>query len=320
MPDSATTTDSNLRRFSVVVAVVAFVMISIGATVTSRDAGLSIPDGVTNHGGLVPVEQLRSGYVADSGRRYSGADVFSEYFHRAVGWTLGTLTIALAILIYRKDRRPALRRLGIAAVALVALQGAVGALGVILKQPTAMVVPHALLAQTFLALLATIVYFTRASDNPLPVEAPAVRKGTGAFIVFAALQVFFGALYRHDNSPAGLVVHIVGALLFAATAAWFSTVVQSSDIRAVQRLSKPSLALGAALMLQIFLGFLAWLFRRPKNGGLERDVASILFPTLHVTLGACITSASVVMWVHGRQIINLAHAPSERASKVETTA
>jgi heme A synthase len=57
------------------VAVATLVMISLGALVTSRDAGLSIPDGVSNHGTVLPAEQLRSGYVTPEGRVYKGEEV-----------------------------------------------------------------------------------------------------------------------------------------------------------------------------------------------------------------------------------------------------
>ncbi|MFN0206867.1 MAG: COX15/CtaA family protein [Planctomycetota bacterium] len=306
MSEPAAASKRNLHGLAIVAWCVAFLMITIGATVTSRDAGLSIPDAVTNHGGVFPADQIRGGYTDPAGRQYSGGDVFSEYFHRVVGWALGILTIALAFFLYKYDSRAWMRKLGLAAVLLVGIQGALGALGVAQRQPLWLVVPHALLAQTFLALLGVIIYFTSGEGRSFVANhfdagnaGRSVRRGFLALAAIAFLQVLLGAAFRHGNESAALYIHIGGALIFAMISAGLATVVQSSG-PSTAKFTKPILALGGAVMLQIFLGFLAWFFRKPKNEIVDRQIINIIFPTLHVALGALITTTTVALAARAR--------------------
>lgn len=297
-----------LHRFAVFVAFVAFAMISIGAVVTSRDAGLSIPDAVTNHGGVLPIEQIKNGYEAVDGRKYSGGDVFSEWFHRAVGWTLGSLAIALAFLVYKLEPRSAVRKLAFAALGIVVLQGAVGALGVWMRQPAAMVVPHAFLAQTFLVLVTAVAYYTSAEESAAAGSANRGRgrdpmtRGSLYLAILAFLQIIFGAFYRHAGMAWAIVSHVAAALVVAGVVAWLAMGMQFLS-GAAARLGKHSIALGGIVMLQIFLGFLALFFRKPKNEAVERALVNILFPTLHVMCGALLTAGSALLAMRARTLL-----------------
>ncbi|MBI3819894.1 MAG: COX15/CtaA family protein [Planctomycetes bacterium] len=312
----------NLHRLAILVAAVAFLMISVGATVTSRDAGLSIPDPVTNHGGIVPIQQLQNGYETAAGRNYSGGDVFSEFFHRAVGWTLGILSIALAYFTYKYEPRASVRNLAYLTVGVVAMQGAVGGLGVWMQQPAAMVVPHALLAQTYLAIVVAIVYLTSGeglvNSTIPPAVAPsgmAVVRGARALVAIAFIQIVLGAVYRHANAAWAIWLHVAGALLFAAVAAWVATAAQSAGAR----LGKHAMLLGAIVMLQIFLGFLALLFRKPKNDAAGRDLYNILFPTLHVMAGALLTAGSTLLMARAGRLLEF-NETARRAAAAGATA
>ncbi len=283
---------------AVLVTLVAVVMITLGAVVTSRDAGLSIPDGVSNHGAVVPSAQLESGWSDPAtGRAYSAADVRSEFVHRAVGWTLGLLTLTLAFALHRSEPRRGVRRLGLLAVALVAVQGALGAAGVHWRQPLWLVVPHALLAQAFLATLVTIAASqTRESRSPLPAEESSVLRSIRriAPIALAAivLQLLLGALHRHDGSPVAFGAHVVLAFVILALVGAMATLLAGSAAptgsRWHGRLERHARLLGMLAVVQVFLGFASWLFRVPKQAGGDRSLASLLFPTLHVVVGAAI--------------------------------
>lgn len=294
-------------------------MLCVGATVTSRDAGLSIPDPVSNHGSVIPMEQLQNGYESASGRRYSGGDVFSEFFHRAVGWTLGSLSIALAVFVWKAERDARLRKLAAGALGVVVLQGAVGALGVWMKQPAAMVVPHAFLAQAFLALVVAVAYFTSAEGRELNITKTAAADGVlrGSFLlaILAFIQIVLGAFYRHANDLWAIAGHVAGALIFVAIAAWVTTVAQPLDGRA-RRLTRHATALGAIVMLQIFLGFLALLFRKPKNEAVERGLLNILFPTIHVVTGVVITAGSVLLALRARQLLQWTRSGERAESRM----
>jgi heme A synthase len=292
-----------LHRFAAVTAAVTLLMVVAGAWVTSRDAGLSIPDPVTNHGGILPAEQLADGYRDPSGRLYSGGDVGAEFFHRAVGWTLGALALGLAIAIHRADPRAWMRRLSYGGLGLVALQGVVGALGVKLRQPALLVVPHALLAQAFLCVALALAYFTSlAGASPRAVSTPRagrLRAGLAALTGLLFLQLALGALVRHSEADpsqrlVAIAPHGLAALAILGLTLRLSLLALESRDRAPW-LARSLRRLGALLLLQILLGVLALGFGRPKGEALERSLPAMLFPTLHVALGACILAGSFLL-------------------------
>jgi heme A synthase len=288
-----------LRALALAAAAGTLVMIALGALVTSLDAGLSIPDGVSNHGAVVPAEQLRSGYVTPEGREYSGGEVLTELQHRYVGWPLGVTILALAVAATRVKASPMVRRLAWAAALVVALQGAVGALGVELKQPAVLVIPHAFLAQALLALTVSLAVLTRRPSRDGSRlgsfrGAGALHAGLVALTGLTFAQTLLGAAFRHANSGLALAAHVALALLLVLLTAWAAT--RAQDARTADPALPRAAALqGALLMAQVFLGFLAWLFRVPKNSDLERGAASIVIPTLHVLTGALLLAGFVAL-------------------------
>ena len=145
-----------------------------------------------------------------------------------------------------------------------------------LRQPPWMVVPHAFLAQAFLAVIASIAALTAPSlavpglaAGTKRASVPGARIFQRGFLALAALtfcQLLLGASFRHANADAALYAHAGLALLLVSLTAWLAT-------RALGLLqSEPGLARatalqGGLLMFQVFLGFLAWIFRRAKGGG-----------------------------------------------------
>jgi cytochrome c oxidase assembly protein subunit 15 len=290
-------------------------MIGLGAFVTSRDAGLSIPDPVTNHGEIVPAEQIREGYVTPAGRAYSGGDVLSEFAHRGMGWLLGSLTILLVVVAWRTRAPRAVMRLALAALLLVILQGGVGALGVALRQPPWMVVPHAFFAQAFLAVIASIAVLTSAPAGA-PVVAFGARLFQRGFLGLAALtfaQLLLGASFRHANSEGALYAHAALALLLVSLTAWLAARAMAL-LHAAPGLARAIAIQGGLLMFQVFLGFLAWIFRRAKEAGGERPLATLLFPTAHVLVGALLLAGFVVLAWRSRLLLAEAPAPPRKTA------
>lgn len=317
-----------MRRTAIAAVVATLVMISLGGLVTSRDAGLSIPDGVSNHGALFPLEQVRDGYVNPEGRQYKGGEVLTELLHRYWGWLLGLGILQLAVTSSRLGKGEPARKLAWGAAALVALQGAIGAAGVVLKQPSGLVVPHAMLAQALLAVLVAIVSLTaprRGAGSAATggdLREGAVRSvfhGTLALAVLTYAQTLFGSAYRHVDAIAALAIHLVIGLTIVLLTAGVVTRIQT------WRSTLPSLARFATaqatlLMVQLFLGFLAWLFRRPKNTAGDRPLETLLFPTLHVLTGALLFSGFVWLTFETGKLFSEIHARSAERSPVETLA
>src|SRR5437016_4750339 len=106
--------------FAVVVVLAVLVLIKIGAMVTSTNSGLAViawPG--TETGELWPAETRSK----------------LEMGHRYAGMVIGLLSIALAVSVWRGDRRRWLRLLAWAVVGLVTTQGVIGAVGVFKKLP-----------------------------------------------------------------------------------------------------------------------------------------------------------------------------------------
>src|SRR3954463_15523843 len=109
-----------LHAWSIVLAACTLVLVVAGALVTSRDAGLSVPDWPLSYGKLMP--------PMEGGVRY-------EHSHRMVATTVGLLTIVLAVWLWRIDPRRWMRRLGLVALAVVIAQGLLGGMTVIFMLP-----------------------------------------------------------------------------------------------------------------------------------------------------------------------------------------
>ena len=90
-----------LHRFAVLLAVSTLFLVIAGASVTSNQAGLSVPDWPLSYGQVMP--EMKGG-------------VFYEHGHRMIASAVGFLTVILAIWLWRTEQRAWVRRLGFAAL------------------------------------------------------------------------------------------------------------------------------------------------------------------------------------------------------------
>ena len=128
-----------------------------GGLVTSRDAGLSVPDWPLSYGQLMPPME---------------GGILYEHGHRMVATTVGILTIVSMVWLFRVERRRWLRWLGVIALLAVILQGVLGGLTVLYLLPWWISTSHACLAQLFFSTTVAMALFT--SDwwlrGPIPVD------------------------------------------------------------------------------------------------------------------------------------------------------
>src|SRR6202045_4351135 len=138
-----------LNRFAWFTAVATLLLICSGGMVTSKNVGLAVPDWPTTFGYnmfLFPVSKLIGG-------------VLFEHTHRLISSTVGFLTIILAVWLWRTEDRPAVKTLGLLAVAGAILQGILGGLRVTMLKDQIGIF-HACLAQAFLGLIVLIAIVT----------------------------------------------------------------------------------------------------------------------------------------------------------------
>ena len=90
-----------VHRFALLLAGATFFLIIAGALVTSHDAGLATSDWPLSNGQFFP--------------KMVG-NLFWEHGHRLVATTVGILTIGLVIVLFFKEKRTWVRRLGLVAL------------------------------------------------------------------------------------------------------------------------------------------------------------------------------------------------------------
>lgn len=117
--------------------------------VTSKNAGLAVPDWPTTFGYnmfFFPFSKWIGG-------------IFFEHVHRLIASTVGFLTIILTIWLWRSESRRWVRNLGLAALAAVIVQGVLGGLRVTMLKDEIGIF-HACLAQAYFGLLIVIALVT----------------------------------------------------------------------------------------------------------------------------------------------------------------
>jgi len=270
-----------LHRFSVILAAMTLLLVVAGASVTSNEAGLSVPDWPLSFGRLMP--EMEGG-------------VFYEHGHRMIAATVGLLTIVLAVWLQGSDPRRWLRRLGWIALAAVVVQGVLGGVTVLLRLPKAVSITHACGAQLFFTLTVALAVFTSPSwkRGPEPVEdhgSPSLRSVAVLTVMAVLAQIALGAAYRHK--AAGLVPHIVAGILVLGLALLAATFALQ-QFPQHRQLRTAATALLGTTVAQIVLGIAAYLARIYTTGSPEPLPVMVLFTVLHVAGGGLTLAAGGV--------------------------
>lgn len=290
-----------LHRYLKVVVASTVLLIAAGGMVTSTDSGLSVPDWPNTYGQFMfsfPLEKMVGG-------------IFYEHGHRMIASTVGFLTIALAIWIWKVDPRRWMRRLGLAALGAVILQGLLGGITVLLLLPAPVSIGHAGLAQLFFCLTISLALFTSPgwTRAQTAVDDPTLQKVAAATTVMVYCQIVLGATMRHIEAGmaipdfpyafghvlppfwnAGIAVHfahragavlVTAAILATAGHVWYHH-------RARRELARPAILLVLFVLTQVTLGaYVIW-------SGLQPTIN-----TAHVVNGALVLATSLVLTLRG---------------------
>ena len=286
-----------LNRYSKLVAASTLLLIAAGGMVTSTGSGLSVPDWPNTYGWFMfsfPLDKWVGG-------------IKYEHSHRLIASTVGFLTIVLTVWVWRVESRPWVRKLGVAALGAVILQGLLGGITVLLKLPPAVSIGHAGLAQLFFCITLTIAVVTSPSwrEGEAGIDDSTLRRLSAATTLMVYVQILLGATMRHTNAgmaiptfplafghlvppawTAGIAIHFahrVGALLVTiATIA--ATVYVRTHYRSRRELVRPAMLLVVLVAVQIMLGaFVIWSALQP------------IVNTVHVVNGALVLGTSLVL-------------------------
>lgn len=182
----------NLHRFAFFTSVCTFLLLIAGGMVTSTGSGLAVPDWPLSYGKLMP--PMIGG-------------IFYEHGHRMVASFVGLLTVILTVWIVRVEKRQWIKKLAIAALATVILQGLLGGLTVKLMLPVEVSASHATLAQLFFCIVSSLALFTspwwlakegrkyESKGSSLP-----SIKASIFLVAVVFIQLILGALVRHTQS------------------------------------------------------------------------------------------------------------------------
>jgi cytochrome c oxidase assembly protein subunit 15 len=286
-----------LHRFAVLLVCAVVGLIAAGANVTSKDAGLSVPDWPTSYGGLNPP------------RWYQIETVRAEHGHRLYAGSVALATLALAVWLQLREPRRWVRRLGWAALGAVLAQAVLGGITVLYFLPTAVSVAHAGLAQLFLCLTVALALATspawrsstalgRSELAPLARLAAltsgavytqillgAVMRHLGAGLAIPDFPLVFGGLLP-PRWEAGIAVHYahrVGALVVGALAVATALRVARAGPAAAS-LRPVAAALVLVVCGQITLGSAVVLSQR-----------AVVPNTAHVATGAALLALSWIL-------------------------
>lgn len=276
------------HRFAVAIACVTLVLIVAGALVTSNDAGLSVPDWPTSYGSIYKLPPWTGGIVY-------------EHSHRMIAEFVGFLTVLFAILTWKSDRRRWIKGLKLGAVATVIAQGVLGGMTVLFFLPAIISSAHALVAQTFFCLMCAIALFTSRGWLEDPPQLPADSRQPSLMtlallsVLVLYVQLFFGAMFRHHGM--NWLPHVVNAPLVAVILTW-TAVTALVRYPKVAALRVPAVGILGLLMIQLCLGFLAFLTRVEWG----KDAAQPEFPMVvstvaHVATGALLLAVTVIFTI-----------------------
>jgi cytochrome c oxidase assembly protein subunit 15 len=249
------------------------VLLYAGGFTTTIGAGMVFADWPLSNGSLNP-----PGWTTDQA-------MLAEHGHRLLGAVVGLLCAGLCLWLHLAEPRRWMRRLGLAALLLVGLQGLLGGLRVLLVNID-LAKLHGVTAQVFLCLLTTIAVGSARWWRRLPPPAHAAARAdlarfsaTGlAICLLLIVQLVVGAILRHRG--AGLAIPYfpyaspTGSLL---PVAWNWATALNFGHRA-----------GALLIFALIFGWLLDLWRSPHAMPVLRRfaLAAFILVNIQVALGA----------------------------------
>lgn len=252
---------------------------------TSKEAGLSVPDWPLSYGQVIP--EMTGG-------------VFFETGHRLVATAVGILTIILAVWLQRVDERAWMRKLGWIALGAVIVQGLLGGITVLWLQPPWVSTAHACLAQLFFSTTAVIALFTskswlRGAEVVEDYGKPSLRSLAILAPVMVLGQIALGAAFRHR--AISLIPHIAGSMIVTLTLLVVGVFVLSQFPKHTALKNAAYAMLGITTM-QVFLGLGAYYARMEAA---NNPLQMVLVTVAHVANGGLTLAFTILLSIQIRR-------------------
>ncbi|MSR78143.1 MAG: hypothetical protein EXS63_07990 [Candidatus Omnitrophica bacterium] len=278
---------SILYLFSCALTFCIFLLIIAGGLVTSKEAGLSVPDWPLSYGKMFPPMV---------------GNIFWEHGHRMIAGIVGILTLVFMITVHCLETRPWVKVLSRWMMGAVLLQALLGGLTVLLLLPPAVSIFHATLAQGFFCLAIAMTYFQSVKQGtdqhlrPVPCFTPGLERLTLITTVLIFIQLILGASVRHTKPTFFVVLHILMALiiLIHVMLVMVRTFREASPVS--PGLLKLAVGFGVISTFQVFLGMGAFIFKRVlERHSYAPGLGEVLFASAHQSVGALVLGVSVLL-------------------------
>ncbi len=294
-----------LHYFAIFLSFLIVMLLVAGALVTSNEAGDSVPDWPLSFGRWL----IHSDNFI--------ANVRYEYSHRFIAGLVGFTTFILALCIWFSERRNWVKRLALFAFLGVVAQAGIGGLRVLFPAyKPEIAVPHALIAQSFFAVVVALAVFTSRGwlvERAIKKDegGVALRSLTVATIAAVLLQLVLGAGFRHGAW--GIIPHVLGAVVVSSLIIWTAAaVLVRHDDRWLRR---PAWSVLGLVILQVGLGIAAYFARLAAKGDPQPLEPMISLTASHVVVGALTLAAMVVLTLRCYKVL----APQSAQAKEQTT-
>jgi len=241
-----------------------------------------------------------------------------EHSHRMIAEFIGLLIIVMAVWTQRVETRKWMRVLGWTALGAVIGQGVLGGITVLNFLPWSISTAHATLGQMIFCIVVAMALFTSRGwlQDYEPLAERDLWPTTPALAAIAAacvwVQLILGAAFRHSGMK--LLPHLIGACVVTAVVCW--TVVRVlTRYGSVDHLRKPAQLLLTLLMIQLGLGFCAYLTRMTWGHNAVQPWQIMVVSTVsHVAWGALVLAVSVLLAIQSRRMIDV-HATESAAHR-----
>lgn len=261
-----------INRLAWMTAIGALLPISIGAVVTTVDAGMAFADWPTSDGhGMLAYPWLKS-----------TGDKFLEHGHRLAGMLIGLMSLGLAAAAFTWECRPAVRTLVGMILGGVILQGLLGGSRVV-QNERVLALMHGQFAAWIFSLMGLLVAMTgrrwQSETAGLDVSRhwTALYAGIALVIVLLA-QYLLGGLLRHLGTAEAWLIHPWFAIAVVVAAVVFSVIAQRTGAPQLARAGRWVMGFVVA---QALLGVATW---GVKYGFPQWDIVAVQNSSLQVAI------------------------------------
>lgn len=297
------------HRVALVLASAIFPLIWVGGLVTTYDAGMAVPDWPTTYGYNLFLYPWQTWL-------FGPWDLFIEHGHRLFAAAVGLLTIVLTVVLYRCDERAWVRRLGLAALALVLFQGWLGGMRVRLDARTLAQI-HGCVGPAFFALAAALAVFTSRRWRGAESQGASTDRRAARLAVIttslAYVQLLLGSQVRHISLRSDMTVFRAAVLLhlFMAALVVLHAYLLAARVGGRQAsdawLARPARWLAVLVTVQIALGCATWILKYGWPAWLSQyswaagyvitreSLVQASITTAHVATGSLILVASLTV-------------------------